>query len=50
MEYMFFFFIHMSHEGNTKYKEGKGRFEHVTHRSKHLNLNHWAKTSLVKYM
>ena len=25
------FFIHMSHEGNTKYKEGEGGFEQVTY-------------------
>ena len=30
----------MSHEGNTKYKEGEGGFEPVTYRSQHLNLSH----------
>ena len=35
-----FFFIHMSHEGGTKYKEGEEGFEPVTYRSQHLNLNH----------
>ena len=35
-----FFLIHMSHEGGTKYKEGKGGFEPMTYRSQHLNLNH----------
>ena len=38
--YIYIFFIHMSHEGGTKYKEGEGGFEHVTYRSQHLNLNH----------
>ena len=34
------FFVHLSHEGSTEYKEGEGGFEYVIYRSQHYNLNH----------
>ena len=36
-----------SYESQRQYKEGEGGFEHVIYRSHHLNVNQYAKTSLV---